>query len=186
MAEYEITWNALMDHAWESDTHTFPSAVELEAIGQKGAPDVFARCEMRDGVSEVVDFRLTSKPDGRAVRTSDLNAWQPLEGLALNAFRQKARRFLKAGDPIERVGYQDEREFWTLGGQLAGAQASSSGPPDAELQEVAEIYRGAIEGMPTEAVQVMLGYSRRTAARRVQQARQRGFLPETTPGKKKG
>lgn len=166
-----------------------PPAVTFEAEGLKGAPNVVGRFEIRDGVPECVDFRITAKPDGRAVRTADLNGWQPLEGLALNAFRQVGRiglrdaatgRLLGAGTPV------DGREEWAMRADLEGAMARRRSPSAAELEEVARVYREALHGRPTEAVQLRLGYSRRTAARRVQQARAAGVLPPTTQGKVTG
>jgi hypothetical protein len=144
---------------------------------------VWAKFEIRDGAPEVVEFRITAKHDGRAVRTSDLNSWQPLEGLALNAF-------LRVG----RIGDREhgawppraEREKWAMEGDLERAKARRRTPNTAELEEVAKIYREALHGRPTEAVQVQLGYSRRTAARRVEQARAAGILPPTTKGKVAG
>jgi hypothetical protein len=188
MAEYKPVWKPHFDRS-ESLTlgrYTLPTSVDLEAEGQKGAPDVHAHFEMRDGVPEVVEFTTRAKPMGRAVRTSDLNGWQPLEGLALNAFRLHA--WQPERDVDERglvLGPEDERDFWRLGGALHEAQNSRLGPTEAELAEVAQVYRAAIEGRPTEAVQVQMGYrSRRTAARRVQQAREAGLLPHTSRGKK--
>jgi Holliday junction resolvasome RuvABC DNA-binding subunit len=55
---------------------------------------------------------------------------------------------------------------------------------DAELKEVARVYRENVDSRPVEAVEA-LGYSRRTAARRIQQARLKGLLPPTTQGKRK-
>ena len=56
----------------------------------------------------------------------------------------------------------------------------------AELEEVARIYREHVDASPTRAVAMLGGYaSERTAARRVQQAREAGLLPKTTPGKRR-
>jgi hypothetical protein len=185
MVEYKQQWRSLTPLAhyeWVSETHSFPTAVELRAEGQKGAPNVHARFELRDGVPEVVEFRMSAKDKGRAVRTADLAAWN-LEGLALNGFRQ----FARPHDEPHRLGSgpRDEREFWELEGQLVEDRGRRRGPSADELEAVARVYREAIDGRPTEAVQVRLNYSRRTAARRVQQARAAGLLPATTPGKKR-
>lgn len=186
MNEYAPKWRAPLDHGWETETHFYPSFVELEAEGKKGAPDVSVRFEMRDGVPDVVDFRITAKENGRAVRTADLNAWQPLEGLATNAFRRWARLKDPSEDPntSNPYGPRHEADAWKIRGDLETARGLNRGPSPAELEEVARVYRDAIDGRPTEAVQTMLGYSRRTAARRVQQARAAGLLPATSPGKK--
>ena len=62
-----------------------PPAVTFEAEGMKGAPDVTARFEIRDGVPEVVDFRITAKLDGRAVCTAE----PPCRGLLAGYLRTK-------------------------------------------------------------------------------------------------
>lgn len=172
---------------WIGNTYV-PPTVTLEAEGLKGAPDVAARFEIRDGVPEVVDFRITAKRNGRAVRTADLINWQPLEKLALNSFRQVGSIGERddQGELLGAVIPQGDREEWALRADLEEAIARRRGPSTAELEEVAKIYREGIGGRPTEAVQTRLGYSRRTAARRVQQARQAGHLPLTTQGKVKG
>lgn len=53
-------------------------------------------------------------------------------------------------------------------------------------ERVAEIFREHVGGAPTQAVAALLGVASRTAARRVQQARDAGLLPATKQGKKKG
>jgi hypothetical protein len=69
---------------------------------------------------------------------------------------------------------------------LYEARASRRGEvTHAELKEVASVYREHLDASPTRAVSLLLGYSERTAARRVQQARAAGLLPATTPGKRK-
>lgn len=195
MAEYDVDWRQTHrrddpKHAWEEVGSTLaPSAVEMTATGLKGAPDVFARFEIRDGIPETVDFRIVAKEDGRPVRSADLREWSALEGIALNAFHRFAWK--RKVDPVtgQTVGGtqpEDDRDHWAIHGDLENARAQRRGPSVAELEDVARTYREAIDGRPTEAVQVMFGYSRRTAARRVQQAREAGLLPSTTPGKKRG
>jgi hypothetical protein len=55
----------------------------------------------------------------------------------------------------------------------------------ADLEQVAKVYRENLAASPTRAVSLLLGYTERTAARRVQQARAAGLLPETTKGKRR-
>lgn len=59
------------------------------------------------------------------------------------------------------------------------------GASEAEIEQVSDIYRRNLTADPTGAVQRFFGYKGRTAARRVQQAREKGLLPPTTQGKKK-
>ena len=172
---------------WETPTHWYPDFVDFEMDGDKGAPDVKIKVEMRDGVPEVTEFRMVAKPKGRAVRTSDLRAWTSLEGFALNEIRRAAvKRLPDGGENIFERGPADEREFWKIRRDLQHAQDTRRGPSQEELEEVAEVYRASIDSKPTEAVEVQMGYtSRRTAARRVRQARDAGLLPQTTKGQKR-
>jgi len=55
----------------------------------------------------------------------------------------------------------------------------------ADLERVAEVYRENVSSSPTRAVSEYLGYTARTAARRVQQARDAGLLPKTSKGKRR-
>ena len=155
----------------------------------KGAPNVATRSEIRDGVPEVVQFCITAKPNGRAVRTADLNGWQPLEGLALNVFRQVGRinqTTLRATPVSGSLAPTDDRQESAMRDDLQGAMERRRGTSLAELEEVAKVYREAIGGRPTEAVHLRMGYkSRRTAARRVHEAREADLLPKTTKGKAK-
>jgi hypothetical protein len=79
---------------------------------------------------------------------------------------------------------RDEAESWQVENDLRSAQERKTGPPPAELESVARVYRQAINGKPVEAVRFYLGTSYRTAARRVEQARAAGLLPPTRQGKK--
>lgn len=186
MAEFSVAWHEKGPNVLLGGTYV-SAAVEMVAVGKRGGPSVFARFEIRDGVPETVDFRITASPKGRAVRTIDLRGWTSLENVATNAFLMTARRVAYSDDgaPLGSAFPENDREFWATRGDIENARASRSGPSDEELGAVAQTYTEAINDNPTEAVQKSLGYhSRRTAARRVEQARARGFLPKTTRGKK--
>lgn len=196
-----MTWTVPegTDYSWqtanpalpgETGNYSYPDRLLLDARGHRGAPDVSVVIEMRDAVPEVVEFHLVAKPHGRGVRTADLNAWQPIEGLAINGLRQHARRTVQqpgeepvwAGPPF---GPATAEDFWRLDGSLREAQQTRTGPSRAELEEVARVYTDAVHAKPVEAVLDAMEYgSRRTAARRVQQARQAGLLPPTSQGRK--
>lgn len=151
-----------------------------------GAPDVEARFEVREGVPECVEFSLRSKPGGRAVRTSDLRLFD-LDGITLNTFTRRGAIRKKLPDtpgPAEPIA--DEREWWRANAAVADAQRRRKSVSQWELEEVARIYNENVERHPTKAVEQAMSLTPRTAARRVQQARDAGLLPPTTPGKKKG
>jgi hypothetical protein len=140
-----------------------PTEVTMTATGADRAPDVTARFALIDGIPDCVSFVIEAKPDGRAVRTSDLREWTSLETLAANAFAQFG------------MVHQFEDET----GRPLGAVR-----PESELEQVAKIYKEAIDGKPTRAVAVRMNMSHRTAGRRIAQARAAGLLPRTTAGKK--
>lgn len=202
MGSYEVRYTRVGAlGAWGTDTHLYPAAVIFEARDPRGSgPDIVARCEIRAGVPEVVDLRVTAKPDGRPVRSVVLDGVPNMRTLAVDAFRKYAYRrddpviaALRAGENpglIEiaaAAGPRDDRESWKIENDLMTAQEQSqSGPAPTELEKVATVYREAVGEKPVEAVQFYLGVSYRTAARRVEQARAKGLLPPTTQGKRKG
>jgi hypothetical protein len=84
------------------------------------------------------------------------------------------------------VGVNNKAEHERAVRDLYEARAARRGAVTrTELEEVARVYRQHFDASPTRAVQLLGGYSERTAARRVQQARDEGLLPKTTPGRRK-
>lgn len=71
------------------------------------------------------------------------------------------------------------------GMQQVGRPPRTNSPE--ELAEVAAVYREHVDTSPVLAVQQVMGYrSHRTAARRVEKAREAGLLPATSQGRKNG
>jgi hypothetical protein len=81
---------------------------------------------------------------------------------------------LRRGDVDDQLA----REWWAARGDVAERlSAKRGGVSTAELERVAEVYSNHRDNKPVQAVQMLVGYaSRRTASRRIQQARQVGFL----------
>lgn len=163
-----------------------PKQAEFAVDGTNGDPDLVIRLEVRDGRPQVVDVRFQAKPGGRAIRTSDLQLLS-LDALTVSVFARLAMR--SSYDPetnlTESYPIADEREFWqAVNATDAAVKAPRRGSTRAELEQVAKVYEENIDHKPVAAVTAALGYgSERTAARRIQQARLAGLLPETTPGK---
>jgi len=156
--------------------------------GANGEPDLEVHFEVRDGRPQCVDVHATAKPDGRPLRTSDLHVLA-LDAMTLSVF---ARLALKSTYDAETnvttmVPIMDEREFWRAVNDVdAAVKAPRRGVTRAELEQVANVYRHNVDAKPVQQVAAIMGYgSERTAARRVQQARDAGLLPPTTPGKRK-
>jgi len=147
-----------------------PRRVTATLAGHLGEPDASALFEVRDGQPICVEFIVKAKPDGRGVRGADL------AGVNLSALAEQA--FLDFATPIEGgpLGGRDGDETRLLRkGIEAAVYATGRGATAAELQEVARIYRGH-PNAPTSAVEKLLRYSRRTACRRVREARDAGLL----------
>jgi hypothetical protein len=155
------------------------SAVVLTGEGLHGAPDLRVEFAVREGIPEVVGFHLVAKPRGRGVRTADLRAFHSLDTMAFNALIQHTHR--PGG-----VWFYDDAEYWAARRDIRGAQAKQGSRPrvsQAELEEVAQVYRAAGRDNPTEAVANELGYQRRTAERRIKKARETGLLPAAKRGR---
>jgi hypothetical protein len=155
------------------------SAVPPEALltfeGTRGSPDVSMNFEIRDGRPECVGITVKAKPDGRGIRSADLALFN-IDSLTIGVFAQLANFGVNASD---------EKQLWQTIRNVTEARTARRGAvTQAELEEVARVYRDHIDAAPTRAVETLLGYTERTAARRVQQARAAGLLPKTTPGKR--
>lgn len=142
--------------------------------GDKGTPDVTLMFEVRDGRPECVSVAVQAKPNGRGIRTADLSMFS-IDALVISVFEE-----------LSTLGVHDPEQQRHDRRSIEEARASRRGAVTrAELEEVARIYRENLTSSPTRAVALACGYADRTAARRVQQARDAGLLPKTTPGKRK-
>ena len=178
MAERRIRFEALGEWVPLNNTEV-PSGIRLTGEGLRGAPDLIVEFAVRDGLPEGVAFQLKAKPKGRGIRTADLRAFHSLDAMAFNAFIQHTHR--PGG-----VWFFDEPEYWRARRDIQDAQEKQGSRPRvslAELEEVAQIYKAAGRDNPTEAVQNELGYSRRTAERRIEGARKEGLLPAARRGR---
>ena len=187
MAEREATWR------WSSEYVqlgvgglTFvPKDAHFVGKGLRGAPDLEARFEVRDGVPECVEFSLRAQPGGRAVRSADLRLFN-IDGFTFNTFM----RFTKRAAPGEQrrpqaaqhapFAHEHDREWWAAAKDFGVAQRARKSASEAELAEVARIYSEHTGRKPLKAVREGMDYSERTAARRVAQARSAGLLPPST------
>jgi hypothetical protein len=158
-----------------------PRKVTTTFDAENGDPDLVIQFEVRDGRPECVSFTVRSKPKGRGIRSADLTVFN-IDGMTATAFSRWA--LAEGGTPV--TGPPPEQ----LSAAARAGHPARKGRPRtatrAELEHVAQVYRDHVEGSPVQAVQQICGYgSERTAARRVEQARAAGLLPQTTPGKRR-
>jgi hypothetical protein len=165
-----------------------PHRAVLTHEGEGGEPTLRLHFEIRDGRPECVGVQLGIAPGGRGLRTADL-AVLKLDELAVSVFTSLASTYRTSPDEPDAVLLfrpADEAEARRLERDVHEARKARRGTVTrAKLEEVARVYREHVDASPTRAVAMLLGYSTRTAARRVQQARAAGLLPKTTPGKRK-
>jgi hypothetical protein len=165
-----------------------PMDVIMDFAGDNGHPDWTAHFRVVDGRPECLEMKVTAKEGGRGIRTADINTFN-IDNLAIYAFSQVGGP-AESDDPNERhrlfPAELDDQQMWEVVGDVTDARRERrGGVSTAELQEVADIYLAHINGKPSAVVQMLKGYSPRTAARRIQQARLKGLLPPTTQGKRK-
>jgi hypothetical protein len=152
-----------------------PRRVAYTIEGDHSSPSLRIEFEIRDERPFCSSVHIDASAQGRSIRTGDLTSLPSLERLAEECFAELAMR-AGTSNPFEAfIGDK-------AGVRQARGEIHSGG--DAELKEVARVYREHVDERPVEAVEA-LGYTRRTAARRIQQAREKGLLPKTTQGKRK-
>jgi hypothetical protein len=153
--------------------------------GDEGEPDLEATFEVRDGRPECVDFHVRAKPNGRGIRTADLQMVTNLDAMTVYLYERVAP--VPGGNAFNWMWRQTEENAERARRAAYEARKARRGiVTRAELEQVAKVYREHLADVPTQMVKELLGYkSARTAARRVQQARAAGLLPKTSPGKRK-
>jgi hypothetical protein len=137
---------------------------------------------MREDGPVCLSVAISATPKGRPVVTADLESLPGLDRKALDAFRALGTAVLD--DEAWRAGRNLGRTYEIFHPDPREVSAALRTRSDVELERVAEVYRANVSTRPVEAVEA-LGYSRRTADRRIRAARERGFLPPTTRGKRK-
>jgi hypothetical protein len=154
------------------------AVVSREALmtfeGEEGSPDATMRFEVRNGRPECVEIVVRAKPDGRGIRSTDVAMFN-IDTIAVDVFYD-----------VGTIGVTDERAAVNTHRATQEAHASRRwAVTREELERVAKVYHENPQA-PTQAVEMLLGYSKRTAARRVKQAEEAGLLPATTTGKRRG
>jgi hypothetical protein len=134
-------------------------------------PDFSADFEVRDGNAECVSISLTAHPDGRGIRTSDLGLFN-VENLTQTVFVQSAYKVLDPGH-----AYAKTSDSGAMSGASRTVGRHVGRESGALLKEVARMYLADKSGAGIMAVAARLGVSRSTAARRIDHARDQGYIP---------
>jgi hypothetical protein len=162
-----------------------PERATFKATGEKGAPDVVVRFEVRDGRPEMVEVSVKTKADGRGIRSTDMEVFN--ETLIKNVYAFIGTQL--APDPNSATASgtwpATDDDMWAIQGAVEKARQRRGTVNLEELKKVAEVYRAHTGRAPTNAVAEFLDYTPRTAARRVQQARDAELLPPIEKGESK-
>ncbi len=157
-----------------------PSDVDVDFSRDASGPLRTLKIEVRQGVPVCTEIRLASRPDGRGVRPSDLEAvdlanW--IEDILSECTWQAT-----PDGPISRPGERASRKAIEHARRVGRRKVTP-----ALLQRVAEVYREHIDAKPIDAVRDEFDVSYRTAARYVELCRKDEFqlLPKTHKGKRK-
>lgn len=177
---------AFGENEWSADVRLMPTWVDFELRGRTD-PDLRCRVELRDDVPRVVEFGWRATESQDEIRQKHLRAASVDEianliyGLWVFELRGISRD--SVGEAIRcRIGTDQERVVRGLLQDLRGGRRRVT----AELlRQVAEVYRENFEQAPVEAVARVFGVKPRMAHEYVKRARDRGFLPPTTQGRKK-
>ncbi|GAA1951140.1 hypothetical protein [Microbacterium deminutum] len=169
-----------------------PERAVYAIAGRGGSPSLRVEFEMRDEAPICVSVHFDADTQGRGILTGDLTTLPSLNRLAVEVFAELSGGMMSTSeeaaldelDVTASIRAKTRAQFAAKTDRDARRSAVADIRGDAELREVARVYRENLSEHPTEAVQDFLGLTRRTASRRIQQARAKGYLPPTTQGRK--
>lgn len=176
----------LSEAEWSPSIRFLPTWVEFDFLGHN-EPDMHLRIELREQVPRLVELSFRSSSDQDEVRQKHLRAVE-LASLVNTVYRhgvfevRDVWRDQPGGMAIPAIGDEQHRVLRNLVDDLRTGRRNID---SRLLQQVAEVYRANFDKAPVEAVARQFGVKPRMAHEYVRRARDHGFLPPTTQGKKK-
>lgn len=176
----------LAEGEWMPSPRMLPTWVEFELDGHD-EPDFHCRVEIRDGVPRVVELGWRAGEHQSEIRQKHLRETEvstvvnAVYGTWVIELRDVWRD--KPGTLHTRI--DSEQQERVIRGVLYDLRAGRRHVNAELLRQVAEVYRANFDKAPAEAVARTFGVKPRMAHEYVRRARERGFLPPTTQGKKK-
>ncbi|OBF91053.1 hypothetical protein A5791_15845 [Mycobacterium sp. 852002-51163_SCH5372311] len=186
MRHFDLDVTPLTDGEWSPSARLFPTWVEFELRG-RDYPDFHCKVELRDDVPRMVEFGWRARENQEEIRQKHLRAIEVsailsmVYGMWVVELRDVWRDKGGLGIPTE-LGSEQER---VVRGLLYDMRAGRRHVNAELLKQVADVYRANFHKAPAEAVARTFGVKPRMAHEYVRRARERGFLPPTTQGKKK-
>lgn len=165
------------------DGNYLPVWMEFETDGHDG-PNQFCRVEIRDDIPCLVELGWRARENQSEIKQQHLRDTQV--SAILDVLYAMTVVEIRDGRPVLNLGdegsEQDRKIRDFLFEQRLGKGKTAI--TTERLKQVASVYRDNIAHAPTQAVGRTFGLKPRMASKLVQEARDRGFLPPTTQGKK--
>ncbi len=185
LGHFDSNMAALVEGEWSPSMRFFPAWVEFDLRG-RDLPDFHCRVELRDDVPRMVELGWRAGEHQEEVRQKHLRALEVSEvlHLAYGQWVTEVREAWRDGDTlaVPTIGEEQQRVVRDLVYDMRAGRRHVN----AELlRQVAEVYRANFDRAPAEAVARTFGVRQRMAHEYVRRARERGFLPPTTQGRKK-
>ncbi len=164
-----------------------PRVISVHFMGADGQPALDMRLEVIDGVPQCRELRITSSEGGRGLKPLDLRAVRLVEWIediyAMFAMRVLDERegVVTAVMEVSDRAHDDAISEFKRARRGKGARKITP----AFLASVAEIYKEHQSGAPTAAVASAFGVRHRMASEYAKRAEAAGYLPATSPGKRR-
>jgi hypothetical protein len=164
---------------WMPSPTMLPTWVEFELDGHD-EPDFHCRVEIRDKVPRLVELGWCAREHQSEIRQKHLRETEV--STVVNAVYGSWVVEIRDDKGIPGI---DDEQSRIIRGLLHDLRAGRRHVNAELLQQVAAVYRANFNKAPAEAVARTFGVKQRMAHEYVRRARERGFLPPTTQGKKK-
>ncbi len=163
-----------------------PVEFYLRLLGDVDQPSLQIKFEIRGGNVVCASIHLDAKPRGRDVIADDfekvrrkLANWTEVTVKAVMQHQTDRDEFaIRAPDFVSQE--EASAAFKSINKKQKRRKVT-----DRFLMEVADLYREFVDDDPWQTIADQYTVTKQTAARYIVQARKAGYLPKTTPGRKK-
>lgn len=176
----------LAEGEWMPSPRMLPTWVEFEFCGQD-EPDFYCRVELRDDVPRMVELGWRARENQSEIRQKHLREAEvaDLVNIVYGTWVVELRDVWRDKPGMALHAEIDSEQMRVIRGFLHDLRAGRRHVNTELLRQVAEVYRANFDNAPAQAVARTFGVKQRMAHEYVRRARERGFLPPTTQGKKK-
>lgn len=183
---FDMDETPLAEGQWSPSARMLPAWVEFELDG-RDEPDFYCRIELRDDVPRVVELGWRARENQSEIRQKHLRAVEvaALVNEVYGMWAVELRDVWRDRDGMVLPAEIGTEQHRVIRGFLYDLRAGRRHVDAELLRQVADVYRANFDRAPAEAVARTFGVKQRMAHEYVRRARERGFLPPTTQGKKK-